>query len=192
MSFPGVPILHVSEHDRATLLDIARAAVHAHVMGERPPRLDRVHLPAALWRPGASFVTLRRDGQLRGCIGSLEARRPLAVDVAENAIAAASRDPRFPPLGPDEEADLEVKISVLTPPEPIDVRSRAELVAAVHAGADGLLIEAGHHRGTFLPAVWDQLPEIDDFLDHLWAKAGLHPADWPSNLRVARYRSEEF
>jgi AmmeMemoRadiSam system protein A len=137
-------------------------------------------------------VTLRRDGQLRGCIGTLEARRPLAVDVAENAVAAASRDPRFPPLTPEEEVDLEVKISVLTSPQPLDVHSRAELAAAVRPGVDGLLIEAGIHRGTFLPAVWEQLPTVDDFLDHLWAKAGLAAGDWPPGLTVARYRSEEF
>lgn len=192
MSFPGVPIRHVSTDDRATLLDVARAAIHARINDERPPRLDRVELPGALWRPGASFVTLRREGQLRGCIGSLEARRPLAVDVADNAVAAATRDPRFPPLRRDEEADLDVKISVLTPPEPVEARSRAELAGAVHPGVDGLLIEAGIHRSTFLPAVWEQLPAVDDFLDHLWQKAGLDPGIWPAGLAVKRYRSEEF
>jgi AmmeMemoRadiSam system protein A len=192
VSFPGVPIQHVADGDRARLHDIARASIRAHVHGDEPPRLARIDLPASLWRPGATFVTLRRAGQLRGCIGSLEARRPLAVDVAQNAVAAATRDPRFPALQPDEEADLEVKISVLTPPEPLAVASRDELVAAIRPGTDGLLIEAGRHRGTFLPAVWEQLPTVDDFLDQLWIKAGLEPRTWPANLRVARYRSEEF
>jgi AmmeMemoRadiSam system protein A len=192
VGFPGVPIQHVSATDRRALLDIARAAIHAHVAGERPLRLDRVQTPPALWRPGASFVTLRRDGQLRGCIGSLEPRRPLAVDVADNAVAAASRDPRFPPLTEDEMSDLEVKISVLTPPELLDVESRTALASVVRPAVDGLLIEAGVHRGTFLPAVWDQLSTVDEFLDHLWAKAGLEPGDWPPGLKVARYRSEEF
>jgi uncharacterized protein len=192
VGFPGVPIQHVGAADREALLDIARSAIHAHLAGARPPRLDRVHFPPALWRPGATFVTLRRDGQLRGCIGSLEARRPLAVDVADNAVAAATRDPRFPPVEAEEEADLEVKISVLTPPEMLDVHSRGELASVVRPGVDGLLLEAGSHRGTFLPAVWEQLPAVDEFLDHLWVKAGLAPADWPSGLKVARYRSEEF
>jgi AmmeMemoRadiSam system protein A len=192
MSFPGVPIQHVASSDRERLHAIARAAIHAHVTGADPPRLDRIDLPPSLWRPGASFVTLRRGGKLRGCIGSLEARRPLAVDVAHNAVAAATRDPRFSPLDAAEEADLEIKISVLTPPEALAVHSRGELVATATPGVDGLLIEAGRHRGTFLPTVWEQLPDVDDFLDQLWAKAGLEPGAWPADLRVARYRSEEF
>src|SRR5829696_2596742 len=103
MSFPGVPIRHVDPTDRAKLRQLARAAIPAQVTGQRPPRLDRIDLPGALWRLGASFVTLRRDAQLRGCIGYLVARRALAVDVAENPMAAATRDPRFPPLAPEEE-----------------------------------------------------------------------------------------
>lgn len=192
MSFPGIPIQHVTGTDRDMLHRIAREAIHARVHDERAPRLDRLTVGQGLWRPGASFVTLKRGGVLRGCIGSLEARRPLAVDVAENAVAAAFRDPRFRPLTPDEEADLEIKISVLTPPEPLDVSSVGELKAAVVPERDGLLIEAGTHRGTFLPAVWEQLPAVDDFLDHLWQKADLIPGTWPEGIKVARYRSEEF
>jgi AmmeMemoRadiSam system protein A len=192
VSFPGVPIRHVAPDDRRRLLDIARAAVHAQVTGTRPPRLTRVDLPPALWRPGASFVTLRRAGALRGCIGSLEPRRPLAVDVAANAAAAAVRDPRFPPLTADEEEDLEIKVSVLTPPEPLSVGSRQELVAQLQPGVDGLLVETDGQRGTFLPTVWEQLPDVDDFLDQLWLKAGIDRRSWPPGLRVARYRSEEF
>lgn len=192
MSFPGIPIQHVLPADRDRLHAIARAAIHARLHDERPPRLDRVTEPPALWRPGASFVTLRRGGTLRGCIGSLEPRRPLAVDVADNATRAAFADPRFPPLTAEEAADLDIKISVLTPPEPVEVHSLAELRATVRPGIDGLLIEAGGHRGTFLPSVWDQLPGVDEFLTQLWHKAGLRPGDWPPGLRVSRYRTEEF
>jgi AmmeMemoRadiSam system protein A len=192
MSFPGIPIQHVLPADRERLHGIARAAIHARLHDERPPRLERVTQPPALWRPGASFVTLRRGGALRGCIGSLEPRRPLAVDVGDNAVRAAFADPRFPPVSAAEEADLDIKISVLTPPEPVEVRSLAELREAVRPGVDGLLIEAGRHRGTFLPSVWDQLPDLDDFLTQLWRKAGLAPGDWPPDLRVHRYRTEEF
>jgi AmmeMemoRadiSam system protein A len=114
------------------------------------------------------------------------------VDVADNTAGAASRDPRFSPVTADEEEDIEIKISVLTPPEPLMVGSRAELVRQVHPGEDGLLIEADRHRGTFLPSVWEQLPSVDEFLDQLWQKAGLRTDEWPAGLRVARYRSEEF
>ena len=107
-------------------------------------------------------------------------------------MAAAFRDPRFRPLSVDEEADLEIKISVLTPPEPLDVSSLDELRAVVVPDRDGILIQAGSHRGTFLPAVWEQLPDVDDFLDHLWRKAGVTPRAWPEGMKVARYRSEEF
>jgi AmmeMemoRadiSam system protein A len=192
VTFPGIPIRHVAPADQERLLAIARAAIHAHLTGARPPRLTRVDLPPALWRPGASFVTLRRDGRLRGCIGSLEPRRPLAVDVADNAVGSATRDPRFPPLDVAEEEGLEIKVSVLTPAEPMDVGSWAELVAQIRPGEDGLIIDDGRHRGTFLPSVWAQLPEVADFLGQLWLKAGLQPGDWPADLRVARYRTEEF
>lgn len=192
MTFPGIPVRHVAPADRRALLAIARAAIDARLRGDRPPRLTRVDLPDTLWRPGATFVTLHRHHQLRGCIGSLEPRRPLAVDVAENAVAAAFSDPRFPPLAPDETADLEISVSVLTLPEPLAVTSWAQLAATVVPGVDGVTVEAPGHRGTFLPAVWKQLPAVDDFLDHLWVKAGLTPRSWPPGIRVARYRSEEF
>jgi len=192
VTFPGVPIRYVEPEDRARLRAIATAALHAHLHGQRPPRLTRVDVPPSLWRPGASFVTLRRGGALRGCIGTLEPTRPLAVDVAHNAVAAATRDPRFPPVRPEEEPELTVKIAVLTPPEPLPVRSRAELAAAVRPGEDGLLIEVDGHRGTFLPAVWEQLPDVAAFPDQLWLKAVLRPGTWPEGLRVCRYRTEDF
>lgn len=192
MSFPGVPVHHLGTREQAALRTIAREAIAARVAGQRPPALRQRDLPDALWRPGASFVTLRRHGDLRGCIGSLTPTRPLAVDVARNAEGAAFSDPRFPPLQAAETADLEIKISVLTAPEPLVVSSWQDLAGAVEPGRDGLVVEAPGHRGTFLPAVWDQLPRPEDYLHHLWIKAGLTPGAWPLGIAVSRYRAEEF
>jgi uncharacterized protein len=129
---------------------------------------------------------------LRGCIGSLEARRPLALDVAENAFASAFRDPRFAPLARAEEPRLDLHISVLSEAEQIPVRSEAELLASLRPGIDGVILSAGARRGTFLPSVWEQLPEPHRFLAQLKRKAGL-PADyWSAELRVERYTVEAF
>jgi AmmeMemoRadiSam system protein A len=179
--------------ERAALGRIARAALVAAV--EPRPGRPGVDPPAALprlARPGASFVTLHAGGELRGCIGSIEPRRPLAEDVAVNARAAALEDPRFAPVGPDELAGLELEISVLSPLEPIAARSRAELLATLRPGVDGLLITDGSSRATFLPAVWGQLPAPAEFLAQLERKAGLPAGGWSPTARFARYRVESF
>jgi AmmeMemoRadiSam system protein B/AmmeMemoRadiSam system protein A len=178
--------------DRATLLAAARSALADH-LGGRPVRVDLDDAPPALRRPGASFVTLRHTGgQLRGCIGTMEPHAPLLADVAANAVKAATRDPRFVPVRPHELSGLEVHVSVLSPLEPLAVGSLEALAAAVRPGVDGLLVEAGHHRGTFLPAVWEQLPDANAFLTHLWAKAGLPPGAWPADLQVWRYEAVDI
>jgi AmmeMemoRadiSam system protein A len=146
----------------------------------------------ALTKRGATFVTLRRDLHLLGCIGSIEAVRPLIVDAADNATGAAFRDPRLPPLSRDDFAVMELKVSVLSALAPIDVRGLGELVATVEPGEDGLLVTAPGHRGTFLPSVWEQLPRPEAFLEALWDKAGLGRGAWPPGLRVERYRTLEF
>ena len=120
--------------------------------------------PEAVREPGAVFVTLKREGRLRGCIGSLTARRPLVEDVADNAYGAAFRDPRFPPLIPEEAVDLELHISLLTPPEPFPVRDREDLLERLRPGEDGLILEDPPRRSTFLPQVWDMLPQPQEFL----------------------------
>jgi len=140
----------------------------------------------------ASFVTLTQRGALRGCIGHLQAVSPLVVDVANNAFAAAFRDPRFPPLAERERADLVIQISVLTPAEPMAFASEQDLIAQLQPGVDGLILQDGSHQGTFLPSVWDSLSDPASFLAHLKLKAGL-PADyWSRTLTVSRYRTESF
>ena len=199
------------------LLDLVRASLRAHLglpVGRTPAAIVAAH--PWLNEPGASFVTLNEHGDLRGCIGTLEAYRPLGRDVAEHAVDAAARDPRFPPVTPDEYPSLDIEVSVLSPPEPImvaaaadtdtrggnpdnpsgrdslrPVRSRAELERALRPGRDGLIIEDRpcRHRATFLPQVWEELPEPRRFVAHLLAKAGLSAStDWrDGEIRCSRY-----
>lgn len=175
------------------LLALARAALAHGVRQGAPLPVDVGALPAPLARPAASFVTLRhRDGALRGCLGELEPRHPLAESVARNAWQAACRDPRFAPVAADELDDLDVHVSVLGPLEPLPVRSESELRAALRPGADGLLIDDGVHRATFLPAVWSALPDPACFLAELKRKAGLADGAWPDSLRVWRYSALEL
>ena len=141
-----------------------------------------------LQEPGACFVTLTRWGELRGCVGSVRAYRPLFDDVWLNARAAAFHDTRFPPVERDELAALAVEISLLSAPEPLPPFAReAEALAALRPGVDGLILEAGSHRSTFLPQVWEQLPDPQDFLAHLKHKAGLPPDFWSRDVQLQRY-----
>ena len=182
----------LSPTEREALLTVARQSIR-HGLDTGRPLPAPGNLPLErLYEPGASFVTLHMAGHLRGCIGSLEAYRPLVEDVSENAFAAAFRDPRFPPLSDAELPQLQLSLSVLTPAEPIDFNSEQELLATIQPDVDGLILEDGGHRGTFLPSVWESLPDPRDFLQHLKQKAGL-PADyWSDSLRVSRYRTESF
>ncbi|HYA65721.1 MAG TPA: AmmeMemoRadiSam system protein A [Burkholderiaceae bacterium] len=142
---------------------------------------------AALQQHSATFVTLRNTGQLRGCIGSLQATRPLALDVRENAIAAAFRDPRFAPLEVAEFAATSVEVSLLSAAERVEVASEQELLARLRPGVDGLILEFGRHRATFLPQVWEALAEPREFLAALKEKAGLPEGFWHTNMSVSRY-----
>ncbi len=187
----GAVAPQLGDHDRRALLDLAVAAIRARLEGRRAV-VDHALLSPALVAPGASFVTLREGERLLGCIGTIQPTDPLADDVAHNAQQAAFADPRLPSLTPAEFAVMEVKVSVLSPLEPLAVRSPGELAAAIVPGADGLLLDSRRARGTFLPSVWEQLREVDDFLAHLWRKAGLRPFDWPADLQVLRYRTLEF
>jgi AmmeMemoRadiSam system protein A len=181
----------LSPEDARALLAIARASIqHGLDVGEPLP-VDLGEVPAVLIQPGASFVTLQLDGALRGCIGSFEAYRPLAADVSHNAYAAAFRDPRFPPLSPAELAGLELHLSLLGPPVPLDVASEDELLATLRSGVDGLILADGGRRALFLPQVWQQLPDPMDFVTHLKLKAGLPRDHWSPGVRCWRFVVEE-
>jgi len=171
-----------------TLLAIARETLAADLGGELVP------LPTAAWlqEEGACFVTLHRGGELRGCIGTLIARRPLVTDVQANARAAAFDDPRFPPLQALELAGLSIEVSLLSKLELMEFESEEDLIRQLRPGADGLLLELGFYRGTFLPAVWRSLPESRLFLRKLKSKAGLSEDFWSDDLSVRRYTTRSW
>jgi uncharacterized protein len=177
---------------REALLKLARDAIRHGLEAGEAPAVDTGALPPELQAPGAAFVTLTLGGQLRGCIGSLQAYRPLAADVSDNAYNAAFRDPRFPPLTPAEFERLHLHISILTPSEPMEFRSEEDLLAQLRPGVDGLVIAAAGRRGTFLPSVWEQLPDRHDFLRHLKLKAGLPQDYWSDDVQVWRYGTESI
>jgi hypothetical protein len=165
------------------LLAIARSSIGAQFgLGA----IAEVSHPA-LAKHGATFVTLRKDGELRGCIGSIEPRRPLGDDVRENAFASAFRDPRFPPLTRMEFGRTLIEVALLSTAELMEVRDEVDLLARVRPGEDGLVIAFGGHRATFLPQVWEALPDPLEFLTALKRKAGLAPDFWSVDLSVWRY-----
>ena len=155
------------------LLRTAAASLRYALRRGRPPKVDLAKFPAPLAEKRATFVTLRHGEALRGCIGTVEAMRPLALDVVTNTFGSAFRDPRFEPLQPDELPGLELSISVLSPRRPLPFRNEADLLQRLRPGTDGLLISNGMQRGVFLPQVWESLPNPDDFLAHLKHKAGI-------------------
>ncbi len=183
----------LSPEERQVILSLAREAITRAVRGQEPPPVDLDSLPESLRRDGASFVTLTTHRDLRGCIGSLEARQPLALDIRDNAVSAAFRDPRFPPMQEKELEDLRVEVSVLSAPEPLSYASPDDLIAQLRPGVDGVVIESGWNRATFLPQVWEKLPDPRQFLEHLCLKAYL-PADAyrKPGLDIYTYQVEKF
>ncbi|WP_207063017.1 AmmeMemoRadiSam system protein A [Motiliproteus sp. SC1-56] len=174
------------------LLDVARQTLEAALAsGQRPPALS-VDSDSPLAAPRACFVTLHLEGALRGCIGTLEAKEPLLQAVAHFAYSAGFDDPRFSPVSAEELPRLRIEISVLSPLEELAVANDEALCAALRPRVDGLWLEAGTHRATFLPQVWDQLPEPRAFLSQLKRKAGLAPSDWPAGMRCYRYQVSAF
>ncbi|MBP6307833.1 MAG: AmmeMemoRadiSam system protein A [Burkholderiaceae bacterium] len=168
------------------LLPLARNAIAAAAGRAEPPPEDAA---AATWlqAPGATFVTLTRDGQLRGCIGSLQAHRSIQADVQANAVAAAMRDPRFAPVTAGELDRIAVEVSLLSAAERLQFSGEAEALAQLRPGIDGLIFECGAARSTFLPQVWSQLPDPADFLAQLKRKAGLPGDFWSDEVRLSRY-----
>ncbi|WP_269525232.1 AmmeMemoRadiSam system protein A [Coraliomargarita parva] len=178
--------------EQVCLLHTAREAIQARLAGEvyQHPPLHRY--PDALMEHRACFVTLKIRDQLRGCIGGFEASRPLIDEVAQRACDAAFKDPRFEPLDARELPELRIHIAVLNPTIPMEVTGRSDLLRQLRPGVDGILIEEGAYRGTFLPAVWESLPHREQFLQALMHKAGLPSDYWSDSIRVYRYTCTDF
>lgn len=183
----------LNQAEQDILLKIAREALETSVQAKRLPTIDLSALPKALQQDGASFVTLSISGTLRGCIGALEAYQPLARDVQEHAVAAALQDYRFPNVRPAELKNIEIEVSVLSPRTPLDYNGPDDLINKLRPGVDGVVLQDGPRKATFLPQVWDQLPNPEQFLSQLSLKMGA-PADiWRKKpLKVYTYQVQEF
>jgi AmmeMemoRadiSam system protein A len=177
---------------KAMLLDIARQSIACGLRTGQPLAVDPNAYPPELGVLRATFVTLRRAGELRGCLGGLEASRPLVADVADHAFGAAFRDHRFPPVEADELDELEIHVSILSPLEPLSAPNEEALVDAIRPGVDGLVVRDGARQGTFLPAVWESLPEPSAFWRELKRKAGLPLDAWSSRWEILRYTVESL
>lgn len=184
--------IKLSAEDQKTCLEVARKSIQQGLMNGEKLQVVTNDYSADLQRKAASFVTLHQNGMLRGCIGALEAYQPLINDVAEHAYAAAFQDPRFPALEQHEYDLLKIDISVIGTAEKIHFTSEADLLEQLRPGVDGLILEYGYNRGTFLPSVWEQLPDKKDFLNHLKAKAGLPQNWWDNAVNISRYETFSF
>lgn len=170
------------------LLSQAREAIGAALSQPAPPARQDPRLAER----GATFVTLTLDGELRGCIGSLNAHRPLGQDVRDNAVAAALRDTRFAPLSADEFGRVSIEVSLLTEPEFIDFRDEADALAQLEPGRDGVILFNGCQKATFLPQVWEQLPDRRAFMAALKQKARLPVDFWGPSIMIARYHVNKW
>ncbi len=182
----------LSEGDRRRLLDVALWAIHEELEGCSALDVDIEDFPMTLRAERASFVTLKRHGELRGCIGSVDPNRPLVTDVAKNSHEAAFADPRFEPLSTAELSGLKISVSILSRPRLVTARTEAEAAAALKPGVDGIVLQARNRQRLFLPEVWKSLGDPRQFLEELKIKAHLPPNFWSDDLRLYRFQTETF
>lgn len=186
-----MPSFELTAAEKAQLLSLARQSINHYLSEFQPLQVEVADYSTNLQQLAASFVTLHLHDQLRGCIGALEAYQPLVTDVVEHARSAAFQDPRFTPVSETEADDLEIEISVLTPSRPIEFQHFDQLLEDIRPGIDGLIIQQDFHKATFLPSVWEQLPDPGEFMQHLLHKAGIHtPVD--GELQAWRYEALKF
>ena len=179
--------------EQKILLRLAREAMEHGVRGKKLPPLEEALLTPSLREEGSSFVTLTVHGELRGCIGSLEPYQSLAEDVREHAVAAALNDPRFPPVEEAELNGIQIEVSRLTRPVPLEYKDADDLLAKLCPRVDGVILRDGFHRATFLPQVWEKIPDPAEFLNNLCYKMGANPSLWRrKHLDVQTYKVEEF
>ncbi len=183
----------LTDAERDCLLRLARASIEAAALDQPAPQVILDKLPERLRRPAACFVTLHWHGQLRGCTGVLAARAPLAQEVVDTARRTALNDPRFAPVEAWEVPDLTIEISVLSESQPLNVPHPQDLPGLLRPGIDGVVLQRGPYRATFLPQVWKRIPDPREFLGMLCRKMGLHPLAWlEPGMEVSIYRVEEF
>lgn len=189
----GMITKNLTLQDRVELLAIARDAIESVVKGKNLAPLKLENFSDLLQKQGASFVTLTTHGQLRGCIGALEAYQPLVMDVREHAIAAATQDYRFPPVKPEELGNIKIEISRLTLPQKLSFEDPVDLISKLRPGIDGVILRDGPKRATFLPQVWEKIEDPVDFLNHLCSKMGVPPGTWRTRkMDVSIYQVEEI
>jgi uncharacterized protein len=177
---------------RQTLLELGHESIERGLAERRLPAWSEAKSGPDLQIERATFTTITLHGTLRGCCGTLHAMRTVAADVWHNAFASAFSDPRFPPLARSQYPSIDLKISVLSPLEPVPVESERELLETLRPNTDGLVLELDATRATFLPAVWEQLPEPHQFVRHLKHKAGWPSGFWSPRIRAYRYTTESF
>jgi uncharacterized protein len=177
---------------RQTILQIARDAIMQSFLGNKDIQINLKLFPAELLEKKGTFVTLNINGKLRGCIGSLSPQRPLIVDIIHNAQAAAFHDPRFKALSIEEFKQIEIHVSILTDARAMQVNSREELLAQLRPGEDGIILKENGKSATYLPSVWEKIPEPENFINELRRKAGLEPKGWDESTQVLRYGTIEF
>ena len=185
--------IELTTAEKKFLLKIARQSIEKAAQNEPLPEVEPADFSRRLQEDGASFVTLTKYGDLRGCIGTIEAFQPLILDVIEHAAAAAMEDYRFTQVLPAEVPLLEIEVSVLTTPQQVNYAHPSELLSLIKPGVDGIILRDGIARATFLPQVWEKLPDPDEFLTHLCLKMGSSPGLWKRKvLNVQTYQVEEF
>jgi len=182
----------LTQTEMTKLKFLAEESIQYGLNNHKPPSIELDCYPDNLTEHKASFVTLKINNNLRGCIGSLEAYRPLVVDVTNNAYSAAFKDPRFPSLVKREFHQLEYHISILSQPKSMQVRDENDLYAQLQPNIDGIVLQEGSHRSTFLPCVWESLTTPSDFIEQLKLKAGLDKHYWSDTIKFKRYHVNEF
>ncbi len=187
-----VKLIMLSPQHQKQLLDIAKASIAHGLEHGRPVNIDINDYPAELTPTRATFVTLKINDQLRGCIGSLTAHAPLVIDIADNAYSAAFKDPRFPALAKTEFDTLQYHISILAEPKPMKVNDEQDLLSQLRPSIDGIVLHEGAQRSTFLPSVWESLTDPVEFIQNLKLKAGLSKDHWSDTIHFERYTVEEF
>lgn len=184
--------IELTRDEQAQLLVIARGSIESGLVANRPLDIAHSGIAGALTKRHGNFVTLTQRGTLRGCVGTIQGTRPLAQNIAVSAYNAAYRDTRFSPLSADEIDQTRIEISVLTQPEPIAAGTHEELLANLHPNEDGLLMENAGHQTTFLPKVWEKVPDPQQFVQQLMVKAGLPGDYWSETIRFHRYQTISF